>query len=100
MENLVPVIEKLNVINTRTLTFTYNINTLYVTIPYNLKVQSWKFYNNIYMMALIQIKNMETFAFIAFANFKLLNCKILLTIRKNFILKYFYFKKAWSSQFC
>ena len=39
MENLVPVIEKLNVINTRTLTSTYNINTLYVTIPYNLKVQ-------------------------------------------------------------
>ena len=100
MENLVPVIEKLNVINTRTLTSTYNINTLYVTIPYNLKVQLWKFYNNIYMMALIQIKNMITFAFIAFANFKLLNCKILLTIRKNFILKYFHFKKAWSSQFC
>ena len=42
-----------------------------------LKVESYKLYNNKYIIASTQITNTEIFAFIAFLVFKLLNRKVL-----------------------
>ena len=42
-----------------------------------LKVQPSKFFNNKYMIASTQIKNTETFAFIAVLVFKVLSLKLL-----------------------
>ena len=49
----------------------------------NLKVQSYKLYNNKYMIASTQIRNTEIFAFIAVVVFKLLSCKVLFVNRKD-----------------
>ena len=48
-----------------------------------LKVQSFKIYNNKYMIVSTQITNNETFAFIPVLVFKLLSRKVLFTNRKN-----------------
>ena len=48
-----------------------------------LKVQSWKLYNDKYIIALTQITNTEIFAFKAAVVFKLLNHEVLFTNRKN-----------------
>ena len=48
-----------------------------------LKVQSWKLYNNKYMIASIQITKTEFFAFIAVLVFKLLSRKVLFINRKD-----------------
>ena len=48
-----------------------------------LKVQSWKLYNNIYMIASRQITNTESFSFIAVLFFSLLNRKVLLITKKQ-----------------
>ena len=49
----------------------------------NLKVQSYKLYNNKYMIASTQIINAEIFAFIAVVVFKLLSRKVLFVNRKD-----------------
>ena len=49
----------------------------------NLKVQSYKLYNNKYMIASTQIINTEIFAFIAVVVFKLLSRKVLFVNRKD-----------------
>ena len=49
----------------------------------HLKVQSCKLYNNKYMITLTQIKNTETFTFIAVLVFKLLSPKFLFIKRKD-----------------
>ena len=48
-----------------------------------LKVQSYKIYNNKYVIASQQVKNTEVFAFIAVLVFKLLNRKLLFIKRKD-----------------
>ena len=48
-----------------------------------LKVQSYKLYNNKYMIALTQVTNIEIFAFIAVLVFKLLSRKVLFINRKE-----------------
>ena len=48
-----------------------------------LKAQSWKLYNNKYVIASIQITNTEIFTFIAVLVFKLLSRKILFIKRKD-----------------
>ena len=48
-----------------------------------LKVQSWKLYNNKYMIASTQITNTETFAFTAVLVFKLLGRKVLFINRET-----------------
>ena len=48
-----------------------------------LKVQSWKLYNNKYMIASTQITNTETFSFTAVLVFKLLGRKVLLINRET-----------------
>ena len=48
-----------------------------------LKVQSWKLYNDKYIIALTQITNTEIFAFKAVVVFKLLNHEVLFTNRKD-----------------
>ena len=49
----------------------------------NTQVQSYKLYNNKYMIASTQITNTEIFAFIAVLVFKLLSRKVLLKNRKD-----------------
>ena len=49
----------------------------------NLKVQSYKLYNNKYMVTSTQITNTEIFAFIAILIFKLLSRKVLFINRKD-----------------
>ena len=48
-----------------------------------LKLQSWKLYNNKYMIASTQITNTETFAFTAVLVFKLLGRKVLFINRET-----------------
>ena len=48
-----------------------------------IKVQSYKLYNNQYIIALTQITNTVIFAFIAILVFKLLSHKVLLIKRKD-----------------
>ena len=48
-----------------------------------LKVQSFKSYNNKYMIASTQITNTEIFAFIAVLDFKLLHRKVLFINKKD-----------------
>ena len=52
-------------------------------LSYTLKVQSYKLYDNIYVIASIQITNTEIFAFIAVLVFRLLSHKVLFINRKN-----------------
>ena len=49
----------------------------------NLNLQSWKLYNNKYMIASTQITNTEIFALIAVLVFKLFSCKVLFVKRSN-----------------
>ena len=48
-----------------------------------LKVQSWKYYNNKYMIVSTQITNTETFGFIPVLAFKLLNRKVVFINKKE-----------------
>ena len=48
-----------------------------------LKVQACKLYNNKYIIALTKITNTEIFAFKTVVVFKLLNCEVLFTNRKD-----------------
>ena len=48
-----------------------------------LKVQSWKLYDNKYMIASTQITNAEIFAFVAVLVFNLLNCNVLFINKKD-----------------
>ena len=52
-------------------------------VPIYLKLQSWKLYNNKYMIASTQITNTEIFAFVAVLVFKLLSRKVLFINRKD-----------------
>ena len=52
-------------------------------LPNDLKLQSYKSYNNKYMIASTQITNIEIFAFIAVLVFNLLNRKVLFINRKD-----------------
>ena len=56
---------------------------LWVKLPFFLKVQSCKLYNNKCMIASTQIRNTEIFAFTAFLVFQLLSRKVMFTNRKD-----------------
>ena len=49
----------------------------------NLKVQSYKLYNSKYVIASMQIRNTEIFAFIAVVVFMLLSRKVFFVNRKD-----------------
>ena len=74
----------------------------------NLKVQSYKLYNNKYMVTSTQITNTEILAFIAILIFKLLSRKVLFINRKDkrnyknvgfFKGNYFKIIKSWNAKF-
>ena len=60
-----------------------SINALIQLFLSTLNVQSFKLYNNEYMIVSTQTKNTEMFAFIAFLVFRLLSHKILFINRKD-----------------